>query len=238
MSEDFADRIHAPTPRRREQFRQQGKIARSADLTSAIVMIGCLILLCVCGAPLAASLESLLRSAFALSPDASTVTPALDGAAKTVFGALTPLLAGVLAIAIAANLIQIGRPVLKRREPSRGRPRFSFWTALAKLIALSLFSAYFIANRLPQFLQLDRTDISAFLGAACRALLVVSLQIALVLLVFGLIDYTTQRIRLERQLRMTRRELEEEQRQTEGDPKIKQRRRQLAAIIRSRAAQN
>ncbi len=55
----------------------------------------------------------------------------------------------------------------------------------------------------------------------------VALRMALVLLVLGLIDYAYQRWRLEQSLRMTRQEVRDELKRMEGDPLIKQRRRQL-----------
>ena len=58
---------------------------------------------------------------------------------------------------------------------------------------------------------------------------------AMVLLILAIIDYAWQRWRTEQQLKMTKQEVKEEMRRMEGDPKIKQRRRQIAMQLRDAA---
>jgi flagellar biosynthetic protein FlhB len=233
MSEDFADRTQAATPRRREQFRREGKVARSADLTSAIITIGCLLLLIsAAGAALASTIESLLKSSFTLCTSAAPPQTLFDSAAKSTLTALAPILLTVFLLAIIATLTQTGRPNLFHRPPRRlGFQRaghINFFSGLLKLLILAWITTELIRSRLPELLSLDSSDFRQFLTSSSHLLFSILLRITLVLLAFGAIDYTIQRLRLERQLKMTRRELTEEIRQTEGDPKIRARRRQLA----------
>jgi flagellar biosynthetic protein FlhB len=62
----------------------------------------------------------------------------------------------------------------------------------------------------------------------------VGLRVAALLLVLAIVDYTYSRFRNETKLRMTKQEVKEEMRRMEGDPKIKQRRRQIAYQMASK----
>jgi flagellar biosynthesis protein FlhB len=236
MSEELADRTNPATPRRREQFRREGKVARSADLTAATVMIGCLLLLAATAAHLASSIEALLKSSLTLSVTTDT-TATLRQATGSALLALAPILLGVFLLAIIAVLIQIGRPILFHRPPRSariGRPqRPLLWllASSAKLLVLAFVTWRLILSRLGSFLSPGPFETRHFFASACQTLFAVTLQIALVLLAFGVLDYAIQRFRLERQLKMTRRELNDELRQTEGDPRIKMRRRKLRTTL-------
>ena len=223
MSDDYADRTEAATPRRREQFRREGRIARSADLTAGIVVMGCVLVLSAAGAGIAASLESLMKSSLSLKPESS-----IRSVTFAALAALAPILLGVFAIAIGANFIQIGRPTLRRPAFKRGqRPKLSFIGGLLKLAITGWVTYTLLAARLPQIISASHADLAPLLILSCQTLFTVALRLALILVAFGLIDYTIQRFRLEKQLKMTRRELRDELRQTEGDPRLKSRRREL-----------
>ena len=60
MAEDLGDKTEAPTPRRREEAREQGQVARSPDLAAAVLLLGALLLLRWTGADLAAALRVLV----------------------------------------------------------------------------------------------------------------------------------------------------------------------------------
>ena len=79
------------------------------------------------------------------------------------------------------------------------------------------------------FIQIFGLGASSFTRSAMR--------IGIVLLVLAILDYVYQRYRIEKELKMTKQEVKEEMRRMEGDPKIKQRRRQIAMQMRQAAAQ-
>ena len=232
-SEDFADRTEAPTPRRREQFRREGRVARSADLSAAVIMISVILVLAVTGGRLAGSLESIFKSAFAVN-GAALDAASIHDAAGSMLWVLSPMLITAFVLAVVAIVVQTGRPNffhrprrqfgLKRSPGALG----GFWAGLVKLIIIGFATYQFIGSRLGQLIAMQHADLRQFLSFFCHTLFAIALRIALVLLAFGIVDYAIQRYRLEKQLRMTRRELQDELRQTEGDPRIKARRRQLA----------
>src|SRR3954466_7705853 len=102
MAEQEGDKTEAPTPRRRQEAREQGNIARSPDVTSAALMLAVLLLLSVSGPRLAASMRGLLEqmlSARSLhSFDSSLGLDAFASAKTKTGGALPPLPGGVVAV--------------------------------------------------------------------------------------------------------------------------------------------
>ena len=60
MAEDLSDKTEAPTQRRREEAREQGQIARSADLTAAAMLLGFLLLMTSFGPGLIKALKSVM----------------------------------------------------------------------------------------------------------------------------------------------------------------------------------
>src|SRR5918996_268176 len=103
MAEDFGEKTEAPTPRRREEAREQGQIARSQDLSSAVLLVGAMVLLKAFGDDVVAAMDP-FRSPLA-----------------QVAKSLAPLLAGVALLVVAVNLVQVGwafNP--KRLQPNLG----------------------------------------------------------------------------------------------------------------------
>ncbi len=245
--DDFADRTEAPTPRRREQFRRDGQVARSTDLSAAAVLITALLLLSMIGPHLLQTLQSLLKQALAAPVESTDPAKLFSASASSVMLALVPLLLAVLAAAVTVNLAQIGFP-LTLRMPKKNRGSLNptsssrrFFTGFLKIAVLGIVAYRLISSRLQTLLAAGHSDFPRFASLCVQLLMSAAMRLALVLLAFGLIDYAIQRFQLSQKLRMTRREVHEEQRSTEGDPKLRSRRRQLArkqfATIASRKGQ-
>lgn len=232
MLDDFADRTEAPTPRRREQFRREGNVARSTDLSAASVLIAALLILSMMGPKLADVLETFLRQALAVRLDGGDPTKLFSASADSVMVALVPLLLVVLAVAVLVNVAQVGLPLtmhLRKRKPfsTRGGVR-RFAIGLVKVAVIGFATYGLVRNQLKSIITAGHADAAEFFKLCWQVLVAASMRLALVLLAFGLIEYAWQRYRLSRQLRMTRREVRDELRQTEGDSTTRLRRRQHA----------
>src|SRR5687768_2375482 len=112
MAEEDQEKTEAPTARRREEAREEGQIARSADLTSAALLLGLLLLMNSFGGDLIKSLR-LLMSQLLSTQSMSTLDPAalrsdLSPPLISVAQSAAPLLVGGLLIAVVANLLQVG----------------------------------------------------------------------------------------------------------------------------------
>src|SRR4051812_47815494 len=112
MAEDYGDKTEAPTPKRRQEAREQGNIARSPDLTAAVLLISVMLLLNSFGSGLVTALKSLVAELLgARSMSDSNPTNAaimLMRAFVDVGVAMAPLFIGIMVIAVVVNVMQVG----------------------------------------------------------------------------------------------------------------------------------
>src|SRR5688572_33408616 len=102
MADEYGDKTEAPTPRRRTEAREQGNIARSPDLTAAVLLIGMLILLKWYGPGLMLAMrmltEQMLGESSMAQLDPAAIAPSLWLAVIAAARALAPLFVGVVLI--------------------------------------------------------------------------------------------------------------------------------------------
>ncbi len=252
MQGDAGEKTELPTPRRREEARRKGQVARSQDLSSALLLLGGMVCLRWFGTGMLESLVAAIQR-FMTMADANEmshidVAPLMWSVVVTILAAAGPLMIGLVILAICSHLVQVGflltgeplTPNLNKINPINGFKRlFTMRTIvqlgmnLAKLTFISLVGYLAVRSRLDKiFLAMDVGGWQQ-LVVITRVLYEIGLMLALVLLVIALIDYVWQRYRHEHDLKMTKEEVKEEMRRMEGDPVIKQRRRrmQLAAAL-------
>jgi flagellar biosynthetic protein FlhB len=254
MAEEFGEKTEAPTPRRRAEAREQGNIPRSQDLTAALLLLAALVLLNVMGPHLVEALRSLVGDM--LGPASLTDTSTADATRGVMHAfliaaaACAPFLIGLAVAAVLANVGQVGlqlstqrlAPNLAALNPlnglgrifSGGRGGMRLLLDALKIILLGLVGYSAIHGRLMQVIGVQRLSFGQIFLLGSALVYSIGLRIALTLLILAVIDYAYQRYRIEQGLKMSKQEVKEEMRRMEGDPKVKQRRRQLAV---QRAAQ-
>ncbi|MEO6436583.1 MAG: EscU/YscU/HrcU family type III secretion system export apparatus switch protein [Tepidisphaeraceae bacterium] len=235
MSDDFGDKTETPTPHRRLEARRAGNVARSADLAAAVLGFTSIMLLGQYGPRVMEAMKLILGE----SLGREAVAP---GRIAWLMGtALTPLLAGLTLIAIAANVLQTGFLFVMPKnkgvlDPARGFGRMFDGRSAAqlsinaiKIVLVTVVAFAATRGRMDEIVGLGGQSIGKIASAAGAVVYAVAIRVAIVLLVIAVIDYAYQKIRHERDLRMTRREIKDEMRRLEGDPQGKQRRRSAAA---------
>ncbi len=73
MAEDLGEKTEDPTPRRLQQMREEGKVAKSTDLASALVLVSVILLLWVMTGPTLDRLRDLLAAALANSGESLSI---------------------------------------------------------------------------------------------------------------------------------------------------------------------
>ncbi len=248
MADTDGDKTEAPTPRRRQEARDQGQIARSPDLTAAVLLLTTLLLLNATGAKIVGSLKTFVAhmlSAPSLADfSAQTAGQNLGQGIKEAGIAMAPLLIGVVIVAVLANIAQVGlvfntarlAPNLAALNPVRGAGKIfggGFKPAqlainVAKLIVLSMVAYSALHGRLAEIVTSQQLSFGQVFLLGAQTIYSIALRLAIALLIIALIEYVYKRWRLEQDLKMTKQEVKEEMRRMEGDPLIKQRRRQIA----------
>jgi len=248
MADDFGDKTEAPTPRRRQEAREQGNVARSPDLTAAAVILGMLFMLQMKGGDLVAALRAVterVMSADVLADhDPRHVSTLLVSLAGTIGAVLLPLLLGVALVAILINLAQVGLFFnTKRLQPNfaalsplkglkrlfgKGKGSMQMVMNVAKLLVVGSVAYSAVHGRLEQIVSVQQLATMQTFSLASGIIYTIILRLGLLMLVLAIIDYAWQRFRTERELKMTKQQVKDEMKRMEGDPMIKQRRRQIA----------
>ncbi|MBX6351227.1 MAG: EscU/YscU/HrcU family type III secretion system export apparatus switch protein [Clostridia bacterium] len=250
----FAEERRFPaTPRRRREARRRGSVARSADLSAAVVWLSGIALVQLSAGRAAETLGAFAVRAWSWRPDAadgSSLLALLGAGAEAGRAAVVPILAGAAAVALAAGVAQTGPafvpgqllPQWSRVNPLAGLGRlFSGRTllelvkTLVKLAALGALAYGGVVRAVREMPVWLESGVGQAAESALRLSLSLLWEFGLVLLLVGAADWAYQRAVLERNLRMTREELREELRESEGDPELRARiRRRQREIARRR----
>ncbi len=240
------ERTEPATPRRREEARERGQVVRSADLSSAVVLLAAVLSLRFLGKSMLggifASASSVLAGLADVDGEQGNLLLHFGGALTTVFLGFLPFIGIVLAAALAANLAQVGflfttrplTPDLDRIDPVSGLGRLlslrglmRLAGGLLKLSAVALVVGWTLWVERVRLLELSGRGFELIAGVAADLMLSLSLRAALALLVLAVFEYAFQRWEFERDLRMSKREVREELKRFEGDPRIRERRRAI-----------
>ena len=239
-------RSEPATPRRKQEARKRGQVARSGELAAALVLLAILLFFRFAGAGLVRSVGSEAAGWWGhLGPQEMTAdTASLAGSSLLwrVGALLGPLLMLVVLVAVAANIGQIGvmfttEPLALRFDhlnPVQGFQRVFSQRTFVEMakgilkIVLITWVVYSSVRGAFQSMMLESVQpVPAAFAAAADLTYRTGLKVVLVLLAIAILDYVYQRYAWEKSLRMTRQEIKDEYRQMEGDPLIKARIRSL-----------
>jgi flagellar biosynthetic protein FlhB len=216
------EKTEAPTPRRRAEARRQGQVARSTDLVAAAVLLSALLLLQVSGPKLIAAFRQLLTTS--LSQPAISVG---GDWAPPILLALLPLFIAIVLIAAVVNVLQFG---FLARWPARAdgfdlskgwqrifssRSCVRLMMDLLKLALVAWLTTSLLRQLFGRIVALQQLEPAAALSAGGSFVFGAAMRIAILLLTLSVLDFAYQRWQHERDLRMTRRELKDELRETE-----------------------
>lgn len=247
------ERTEQPTPRRLEKAQSEGQVPRSQELLAATVLLSGAAALAWLGGGLGRHAISLMGELpFSLASGPMTEGDAvvmlrtvMQRSVVAVLPVMMMLLGPVLLVGgLQARGVMSAKPItpdLSRISPLRGFKRlfgaegwFTLFKALMKVAVLGLIT----------WLALEATwpRIAILLGGEAAAAVTVTRSVSLKIVVFtgiaflglSLIDYLFASWRHEKQLRMTRQEIVQEHRESEGDPLLKSRMRSLAQQLTRR----
>jgi flagellar biosynthetic protein FlhB len=261
VAHDLEERTEQPTPSRRRQAREEGKAARSRDLTAALGLLAALLSIRHLGGEgLERGLDAVRRclgDIFCGSPLTAELAGALAlEAVVAAFAIVWPLLAIAFLVAASSSLLQArfllrpeaAAPRLARLSPAaglarlfsaRGAGRGGFAVLKAALVAglLAVASAPLLSESGPCApAALLAVPLPQALAGGLGHLLAACTWAAAGLAGLGALDWLFQRFLLERELRMSRRELLEELERQEGKALPRRRRRQARVRLRASAA--
>ena len=249
MAEEDAseDKEEEPTQKKITDMREKGQVAMSRELNNWVILAAALALIVWMSGPMMAKLMPMLENFIArpheLVLDGSgAVGQILWQASVETLKALIPPLGMIFVVGFLISFVQVGpmlttqpiQPKWSKISPSAGLGRLlskktlvEFLKSMAKLIIISTV----VTSAIKPFLAsgdatIDMTPMAlmATLREEARVIFVAVLS---VYFVFALLDYAWQRYTFSQQLKMSKQEVKDEYKQSEGDPKIKAKLAQL-----------
>jgi flagellar biosynthetic protein FlhB len=244
MAEDV-ERTEQPTPKRRAEAQARGQIAISHEVFVVANLLAISLALLAWGAAFLPRLAGLFRTLWAPREtlDLAGAIALLRHTLVTAATAIGPVLSVALVATLAAGLLQTrgvlspGRlaPELSRLSPLRNLRRVFKETApieLAKsLVKLPIAAGamwFAIGGRLDAYFGLSRLPLAQIVGFQLGTVIEMYIAAALALVVVAAADYAWIWWRTEQALKMTKSEIKDEARQTQGDPLVRARMRSLA----------
>jgi flagellar biosynthetic protein FlhB len=244
--EERESRTEPATPRRRQEARERGQVARSADLSSALMLLMGLLFVRFYGPVLLGDMKSL-----AVQIIGWMGVPNQEGGeayayawvlAAGMLRMVAPLMLFLVAIGLAVNWVQFGFvfsghplvPNLNKINPVNGLGRIfsarglvilanSMLKVLAGAVIVWLRMRWEVRRMLLMPALEPHGVLSSMAGMAFRT----GLELAIVLLALSVLDFLFHRYQYERDLRMTPQEVKEELKRMEGDPIMRARRRAI-----------
>ncbi|MEK7800591.1 MAG: flagellar biosynthesis protein FlhB, partial [Nitrospirota bacterium] len=250
MAEDRSNKTEPATPKRKEDARKKGQIAMSRDLSTAVVLLSGVGLL---AAMLPVGLQKMTEMtrqgltlsfplAFYKDMSIEQVSEIVIHAGLTVVMLSLPVVLGILVMGSGASLLQSGllwradaiQPDAKRISLIKGLSRLFSLRSVIELVkgllkiaivtGVGVWVARYDVLQIPGLIGFDMGTV---LGVTGWLALKVGLAVAGAIAVLAGFDYVYQRYEWERSLRMSKDEVKEEHKSSEGDPLIKGRVRTL-----------
>lgn len=233
------ERTEEATPRKRQQARRKGTVAKSHDLTSAAVTVALLLVMPFALGNLGSAFQWTIRKGFSNIPqsvDSNTVGRYMLGTLQQPLLAFVPILAVAMIVGVAMNFAQVGfvlsgetlTPNLNKINPLSGIKRLFSATAAVdgvKALLKSLLFSYLawtaIQSQWASIISLGTSGPYGTVVVIGGLLHQIFLRIAIAWMVLAGLDYFFQKKQVDKQLMMTKQELKQEMKEMETSPEVK-----------------
>ncbi len=246
MSESAGDKSFEATQHRRQEARDQGQVAFSQDLGSALLLMLAMLSLFMFGGGVMVFITELMRRQLGDVAELAISQETLLAQSRAIVlaagGVVLPIMGVMLLGGVLTSMMQVGilftpdrvSPDLNRLNPLQGLQRIFSLTGtmrlgfgLFKVLIIGAVTGAILWLRWGEILHASALDIGQLGMFMINISLTTILWIGLALLILAIFDFALQRWKYEQDLRMTHQEVREEMKNLQGDPQIIARRRAI-----------
>ena len=252
MGNEAAERTEDATPRRRQKEREKGNVAKSRDLDSALVMIAGIALLAVLSKYMGATILSMMRDTFSNLKVQDIDTTNILGLMMPYFQRLAIIVLPFFVLLVIATIAIIRMDVgpvfsiqkikidfknlspkrmlnnaKKMFSPMEPRTLVEFAKSILKIVVVAACGYSAVNARRADLMGLIGLEPMVALQIILSILINMIINMCLAMLILGYIDKKYQNYEYEKSIKMTKQEVKDEHKDTEGDPKIKARIRSI-----------
>ena len=244
--ESSQEKTEQATPKRREEARNKGQVARSSELSSVAILLAGVLALGGLGSYMYTKLSffmvDVLSNAVFVELTPTNVTNVLETWFNHYVLIIGPLIVLLVLAALLVNYAQVGIlftadpliPKANRISPLSGIKRIfsskglvELLKGLFKIAAVAIMTYFTVKAELKSVVSYMDLGVGQIFLSSGNLILTLFFRIVLLLLIMALLDYVFQRWDYEKNLRMTRQQIKEEFKQQEGDPLVSARVRNL-----------
>ncbi|MBF1005524.1 MAG: flagellar biosynthesis protein FlhB [Lachnospiraceae bacterium] len=237
------DKTEKATPKKLDDARKEGRVARSSDLINGFMLLLMFFVLKLFGGIMAnLFLDSFVKyynKASDISMEVFDVKQAVNLSNEIVIDiviASLPVLIGSFVVALVGNIVQVGwkvtgkplKPKLDRLNPIGGFKRMfsqekvvELIKSILKVLAIALVAYNEVKDRWKFILNLYDFEFMQAVLNIFDIVLDVGIKISVIFVIIGLADFGYQKWKHLHDLRMSKQEVKDEMKQSEGDPQIK-----------------
>tara|TARA_Y100001970_G_scaffold275391_1_gene376560 strand:- start:858 stop:1922 length:1065 start_codon:yes stop_codon:yes gene_type:complete len=241
------EKTEAPTEKKRRDSREEGQVAYSRELSSVALLGGIVLVLTVSSPLILKSFQELMSKIFTQMAQIEELSINsiynLSGEIVSIMlPAFTPFISVIVLVAIFSSVVQVGfqitlkaiAPKFNKISPLTGIKRLfssqslaDFLKSMAKMIIVGFVGYITYMTKITELNGLYVSAPEAILEYNFIVVAEVSGKIVLALVAIAIFDFLYQRWHHEQQMMMTKQEVKDETKQTEGDPQLKARIRQI-----------
>ena len=246
-SDSTQEKTEAPTKKKRDDARKEGQVAFSKEVSSSLILGAVLLLFYFTGSALLQSAMDLFKFSFRDGLEVSALTIPLLSELFQLYLSKTaiiilPFVFTILPIGIFACVIQVGFqitgkaivPKFEKMSPIKGFGRIfskqafnEFLKSIFKLSIIGYLGYITFTDSIGAFLDLPTKDLQEIIKIGFNIFGLFIFRLFMALLTLAFFDYLFQRWDLEQKLKMSKQDIKEELKQSEGDPQLKAKIKQI-----------
>ncbi|OBZ18369.1 flagellar biosynthesis protein FlhB [Bacillus sp. FJAT-27264] len=245
------EKTEKATPKKRQEARKKGQVAKSAELSGAVVLLSAVLSLSMFGGYMKERFMTLYMDIFQnrmlqeISPE--NVMKMFSGYGVQVLLLLAPLFGVTFFMALVSNIMQVGfmasgqglTPKFSKINPIKGfknifsmRSLVEFLKSILKLLLIAYLVYSTLWGQKRNIMSLSHIDTEGIFKFVAKLTMTLGLKIGAVLMVMAFFDYMYQKYEHEKSLKMSKQDIKDEYKKMEGDPlikgKIRERQRRMA----------
>jgi len=243
-TETGEEKTEEPTGKRRNEARDEGQVAKSVEVGNVAVLLSGLASIYIFGTYLYGRLEYFIHDAFKI-----WANPAFTDADFLAFAkryiedyiiTLLPIFFVIVLVTFIVQTIQVGgvkitwkalQPKLSKFNPISGlknllfsaRSAVELLKSVAKLILVAWIAYLVIRGEMPYLINLGDMEIKSIFLYILSVMFRIFLWTSMLMILIAIVDYSYQLYEHEKNLKMTKQEVKDESKQSEGDPQVKSR---------------
>ena len=246
------DKTEQPTDKKRRDARKKGQVARSQELNAAAVLLMGFFMLRLLWEYIYGNLAEYMTYIYSnlyQSTSTESITQLFIGIMILIAKTSLPVMLAIMFMGLGINLLQVGlvvsteklEPKLDNLNPINGfgrifskRSLVELIKSIFKIIIIGFFIWLYVKEQIPYMPYFIYLDLATSLAQIADIIFTLAFQIIGVIIVLAIADYAYQSWQTTQDLMMTKQEVKDEFKQTEGDPqikgKIRQKQRQMAMM--------